>query len=1480
LPDFTENNGKKPSGSLLIRILIFLGLVGLTVVAMQPVQKALHDEINHIRTEFIGKIEAATGLEIRYSSIRPSFMSSFDIRNLKFMKGETAVLSVSRVKIFYSLLELIKRQNTAISGIRIDRPQIRVDMERDRELFLSLSGGSNTESSFSKFIADIFPEQPDVKIRDGLFAFTDEKIGCLLQDIDIDIGGSASELTIDANMDAEVSFANPFIDSFSAKTKAAIKGAWKLGLPEADAQINLTKITGSGQGELENNGLFSILPASDGGVTRTLFETVPLSCSLVFREGKLNIDTTSVAPFNSSFEYNTKTGGIAAALNCENIPITEIVKLSNVSKDVNYFLSTAITGGVSFASESGVMRYGADFRSERQRTGDYFALRANGNDKNIVVDELRFFAGSRAEQLGYFYGNVSLFGKAGFSPFTPEGTVSLENFSLSGESGVNALLSVSTNGGEIQVSGENVALGEFVLSSADIFLLPSERDLNVLLYGVYEDEATINMEAILNYEPMQLEASVALASFSVSCLPQMILPFAGSVNIPAPVKMFLDNTTIDTEAFITTDFKNIVYNVPNIDVITDDITASLSFSGSDSQLTLSDGIFTWMEKDILVSASVDFSDPTDLFFLINAGYLDMSWQFEGQLMDKTVLIVHDPYGFNAYGSTSDSGGISGYLEATDFTVPVYDKPVSTSFYITLRYSSLDFWNIDISRFEARGLDTPNGTGYLQLSCTADQDGAGFRNLLYRDNTGELAGSADFVWKNNFSDIQFFANITDGSRNGESYFVEGDFIDSHLAVNASVSGMHVERFIKDAIPLTINADASFSWDSINSFNANLDLKSLHVKLQNSDVQASATATLTNDEVAISGLQLNLAALEVSIPVLQISRIDGFAKASMDIHGQLLKKQFASEIEVNTNFNNIDSWADIRHALDNIDGSLKAENIQYGDIIGETAVFAFSREDGELSVSGGPRNMLRLEMDSNGDFFASLSSPFPIQSTAAGRFKDGYLDAHLADFYIDLSDLWTFMPQMDGFNINGGYLTAKIDARGPIDNPEFFGTGRGASFRMQVPDYIEQDIKPVPFDFVMEGNELVFSNVAVTSGGGRGTVDGWLRFENWVPKELGLDIAVPRESPVPYHFNKTSFMANGDASGRISIVLENFVMEINGDLYANNTIMGINNNEPTVGADNDSDDEGRVTSVANITITTGPVVEFVWPNTNMPILRANPVMGTVLTFSVDMESGQYSLNSDIMIRSGELYYFDRNFYIRQGNLTFRENEQQFNPQLSARAEIRDRTDSGAVTISMIIENQPLLSFEPRFEATPVLTQLEIYSLLGQNMYSIAGTGNIDTAQRFIVSSTTDLMVQFVANTEFFAQFDALRRFERFVRNFLKLDMFSVRTRILQNAFSNAAMPVFSTVDRTNRVGNYFDNTTVFIGKYVGQDMFVQGMLSMRYNENNPDFGGLSFEPDIGIELQSPFFSIRWNFFPYHPENWWVNDNAITVTVRKTF
>jgi hypothetical protein len=130
-----------------------------------------------------------------------------------------------------------------------------------------------------------------------------------------------------------------------------------------------------------------------------------------------------------------------------------------------------------------------------------------------------------------------------------------------------------------------------------------------------------------------------------------------------------------------------------------------------------------------------------------------------------------------------------------------------------------------------------------------------------------------------------------------------------------------------------------------------------------------------------------------------------------------------------------------------------------------------------------------------------------------------------------------------------------------------------------------------------------------------------------------------------------------------------------------------------------------------------------------------------------------------------------------------------------------------------------------------------------------------------------------------------------------MFSVRTQFLQNMVfqatgfnttgstgttggSGTAASGDEIVEIQNRVGNYFDNTTVFLGKYIGSDIFVQSLFSVKYDENKQTLGGMTLEPEIGIEMRNPLFNIQLNMMFLHPENWFINDVSFTLTWRRSF
>jgi len=1481
--------------SIYIKILVFLVLIGLSSVALKPIQTAIGTAITNIRINLIEKLEIYTGMEIRYSSIRPAFFTSFNIRNLKFYKNENEILAIPNAKVYYSLRELLFGKKVVIHTIQIDRPVLRLDMDRDRDIFnhfksLSESTDNKNKNEILGQIAEFLPDRSNYRIWNGFFSLTSGKALFQIDNVTVNLRGNKGDVLLDTKFGAEIRYTGLFDRTFSVNTGIGINGVYLADSREGRAEIALSSLTFSHRNVKRSQSSFFWPASVESNAPETLFTMIPVKASFSYKD-----KVASLAPFSENaaggyfIRYDTESRGIQAEINCDNFIPASFVSLSDYWKNVGFFYM-ATTGNLSASYENGAVDYSVylqsgDLARPMQGSGlsDAFLIRAYGNNEYIAVDDFCLNISQDTAGAGLFQGIVDFSGRVGFAPLRPAGTVSLDRFSFTGKEYAAGVFNLSTREKDIRISGEKLSLGSARLKNLDMYLFPSQKDLAVTVSSVCEDDGVINLNAVLNRNPQYIEVSLFLDSFSIFNLTESFRPFASFVSIPFSGEVYTRNTFIDADFFFSSDFKKIVYNAPKITVRKDDIAGMFSLSGTNSHFTLNEGIFYLGKDELFVSAGANFSDPMDINFSVNANYLDLSWNIEGDILDRTTLIVRDPNGLHAYGGVSNSGVISGFIEGIDFPIPASIRPMYTDFYVTMRYNASDFWSVNVTHFKVRDLSSHNGTVNLSFSGAADQDGASFKDILYSDSKGNLSGGANFIWNTNFSFPHFVVSMSDGKNSGESYFLEGVFNNNRLEVNGSVSDMRIDRFIKGSVPMTASAEAKVSWNSADSFDAQINLSSYYVKARTNAVQASVDITLSNEELVAHNLKLDYSGLRTVFPVFRISSREGSAVIGAEVQGFAGSRRLEGKVNLNANFDQIDSWTQIMRAYNSFNGTLRIEDIQYGDLTRDSIVFLFSGNEGALSVSGGIDNMLNVEMDKAGNFYASLSDPLPIRGAFAGVYEKGRFNAYCNDYFIDLTSLWELTgSSSDSFNIAGGYITGKMTLHGPVWNPEFSGTGRGTSLRLRVPEYVSEDIRPVPFDILAEGYEMTFGPVITVSGSGSGNVSGWFRFENWIPRNIGLEVSIPRQNPIPYKTNIASFLANGDASGKLSFNanLNDRLMEIKGDLYMNNTEMGIGNLK-TAAAEEEPDADRQFSTMAEISITTGPIVEFFWPNINSPILRVNPEVGTLFSISYDSQAEQYSLVSDIKVRSGEIYYLDRYFYIRRGNLVFRENERQFNPIINARAEIRDRADSGPVTISMIIENQPLLTFMPRFESSPSLTQFEIYTILSQNP-NIQGIDNTDMTQRFLLTSSTDLMAQFVAGSDALSQLVFLRQFERKVRNFLNLDMLSIRTRFLQNAVAISGSTMFgqTPVDSIYRPGNYFDNTTVFIGKYVGQDMFIQSTLTMKYDENSHTFGGLKFQPDIGLELQSPFFNIRWGFFPYHPENWWVDDHSITLIWSKSF
>jgi len=1453
---------KTPPFRLYVQILIFSGLVVLGVVILWPLQRAVQGGMVSIRDELITRLEQRIDRKIRYTSISPSLFGSFDVRNVRVTDYDgRPVLTMSRFRIAYSLWDLLWGKSWAIHSVRIDSPLVDFNTARDKDLIDLLKNFKSIDGNSRQDFADIFPEDLMVRIRNGkcLLRKNGDQFDLDGLNLDVEIGGG--RVIFGGKWRFGVTIDRLIGDPVNLYAAVKANGSFRMDMTEGEAVFSIPSITGDAVSES---------PVAFGLVLE----------NHMIRLGKM----PDQLPCDLSLEYGLDDKTIDARFDCANFRLGEFLSFSGGLEDARQLLDITTSGTASFKREQdGSLDYAVDLTGvalanasvPSPAAGGSFEISAAGDEQRVRINTLHFSmpGAERADDL--YCGEISFSGSAGLEPFAPDGALSLVNFGISGREKLNADITITTHDGEIKVWSQALDLGQVRLSAFSALLRPSGDNLGFTVSALrlanleFNDsrKGVLLLEGSLNSGRRYLELVLKLDKFSAGDLAGMTLPFIKNPSLPAPLHGLLDGTVVTTEIYLNTDFIRWSYNAPRFVFNSETgkgFHGYVSVAGNERFFELSEGRFIRGGDTLVLSGKADFTAAKNTGFLVNARYRDIEYSFKGAVLSGKSVNIQGSHGLNVNLAASGSKGYNGSIHAEKFPVPFLGDPAFLSCAARLRYDNAASWSMNLEQFELTNIASPARPAQIRISGSADSKGARFPVLYYRDALGPINGKADIFWP---ADYSSFTGTLEMGENTENYRVEASFADHHFNLVFSGSSVQLDRAF-DKVKARADVGIRLSWDTINAFRTEFNFYSVKGRLFGQEFGAQAYAVLDSGELTVNDMNFSFADVEGTLSHFIVSGARGAAEAAVEIIGLAGKKPIEGGISFTAGFRPLRSWFEVGRITDAFAGNIHVEKLNYGSG-GQAQTFdiAFSRSDGIFSMTGGPRDMLRFRMDDEGSFYTGLSSPFPVRGTIIGSIQQKTINARCNDLYIDMGELFDILPENKDFYMTGGYMNASMDIRGSITDPEFFGSARGTSLRVRVPNYISQELRPIPFNITINGNEANFGPVSVAAGKGAGTAKGWFRIDRWIPNTFSIDMAVPRETPIPYAFDMNGFIARGDASGNLNFSMENLRFDISGDLYVNNTEVGVNYDEMANQRGKDPFSGGKTPCVVDLTVSTGAVVEFIYPNSRLPILRANPDMGTKIHITVDSLARQFSLVSDIKIRRGEIFYLERSFYVRSGLLVFRENELRFSPRLTARAEIRDHTENGPVTISMIVDNAPLLSFTARFESNPALSQMEILALLGQNVPGAQPDENAAAVQKAFFNSGSEIATNLIMGRR-------MGQIEQQIRNFTRLDMFNVRTQFVQNVMYQALQ---SPVDRTSGVGNYFDNTTVYGGKYIGRDMFVQGMLSMRYDAVKDSF---VLAPDIGIEMKNPLFGIRWDFSPTHPENWYVNDNSITLTWSKSF
>ena len=246
-----------------------------------------------------------------------------------------------------------------------------------------------------------------------------------------------------------------------------------------------------------------------------------------------------------------------------------------------------------------------------------------------------------------------------------------------------------------------------------------------------------------------------------------------------------------------------------------------------------------------------------------------------------------------------------------------------------------------------------------------------------------------------------------------------------------------------------------------------------------------------------------------------------------------------------------------------------------------------------------------------------------------------------------------------------------------------------------------------------------------------------------------------------------------------------------------------------------------------------------------------------FSYDNQVGSIGLDGSLDFRAGEIYYFEKNFFITEGSLRFdNATARRLAPVINLRARLRDYDAEGnKVDIYLVLRNSTLTELNPYFESSPAKDLNEIMSILGDAILPSSTYGEFNLSSvASLVTSGVDVMAR-MGIIRSSSSADLITT----IRNSLGLDMFSLRTNLIENLLLDT---IFTSTGQTiSPVARYLDKTSIYMGKYLSENFFLQGMIHLSALNSNRNSGSyttiladdLMVDLEISLEWQNPLGTV---------------------------
>lgn len=1367
-----------------------------------------------------------TGQTVSWASISPSIL-----RRLTFYGVELTEEGTARsVSIGLNLGAILFGQaKSPVSFVTVDTPRLTID---DETSFARLEQTIRAIAKINTEFANIV-----IRIRNGKLIIEDGDRRGVLDNVEGDIAVRPGKI-VTGKIGTDLVFFDSSIDlSLSTSVTTGIERDPRSG--EFAATIDLQRI--------ESN-LFNFEDQSFRVTTSERYTEVQ----------RVKSDT----PLDLSLLIDSVEESIAFDFQSAGFQPLETVQLRGALSQYNSWLSQPISG-----TATGEVWFDGTLKSAEVR------IRSVVANREVIPSPVPFEIAAEADSAGVTVSNLIAYGSTGYLQLSgyyrwnalgPNGTVTARNFRYSDIPLFDGTATISATSGGIGFSSPR-----FTFAETDLYDIVGEYTPLASRHGVaasaaFDPEGNATVLAKANIADFTDVTGMArLVRVPLPEIQTMANTFGLRVDLPPETEGII----VSTETHFSVQGPDLAVRVPYFiaeDSLTTDRIATARGEYRNGTIHV--------DRFYLGFGNLR-ADATGFVHIGSGGTIDFDTDFRvnGVRYDLRGLATQDgnflvvgPYNIGLKANTTPRGGIRVNAGAIDVPIPLGNASLSAT--VDGLFLSDRDWYLTFPDLQLKNVPMPaGGTASATLAVSITPSDVDVAIVAFSDFVGDLSGGfrAEYRLGEN-PEIRANGSLVspDGS---ERYRIAGRVVPDAIALDLRFDAAPLRR-----IDPTIRSGTLTGAVQIVGTNdapqGRVYLESDTVRIGGQEARFRLRGYADDRVVRLRDTEIVAAARTIEIDEIRVDRSDGSINGAVVISppqgGESTALTIRGSTEPIARLQEL-SWSRIPLTL-TVDSQPEGEEVV-------TNRYSLAKTLGRIDFRRNDDAMSGTILDT-GEFSVEVSDPFPARAKATGTIKNGEIALTASGISVDMENAGEFLP-IDTIQITGGTVEGSLRVLGPIADPDFFGTLRVRNAALTT-EFSPDPVAPFDAAIILEGKEIRIPEFETRIGSATASISGLVLLSRLALSEFQLTLDIPDATPgvhIASGFDPLTF--DGFIRGNVVITGMPSEFDVEGDFVVASAEIGVVQSLIT-----SLEPELPDTNVnADITLRTGSGVRFIWPAADFPIIRSSFAVGQEINIVVQNGGEQLALNGEIEIQSGDIFYFDRNFLIREGKVVFQETADEFNPRVSIRAELREVTPDGPVRIYLVADEQRLSDFSPRFESNPPLGGAEVLAILGGNIFQ---QGN---------EEFTNLSTALLSTSDIVTQFGVFREFENAIRSRLDLDLFAIRTSVIQNLVLTAITPTDeSTEQLAPTLGNYLNNTSIFMGRYIGESVFGQAIVQLRSSDfENPDeddgiqrLGGVLIDSEISLEWQTPFFMLEWNLAPENPEELFIRDNTFTFSWSFTY